>query len=80
MTHSVQVGAFLIKDNAVRIKGLLERKGYDARIVIFEDAKKRTWHTVRIGNYPSSEIAKKYANAFTAKEKLESAVVPIDRL
>ena len=80
MTHSVQVGAFLIKNNAVRIKGLLKRKGYDARIVIFEDAKKRTWHTVRIGNYPSSEIAKRYANAFTSKEKLESAVVPIDRL
>jgi type II secretory pathway predicted ATPase ExeA len=80
MTHSVQVGAFLIKTNAERIKSLLKKKGYDARIVIFLDSKKRTWHTVRIGNYPSSEIAKKYANAFTSKEKLESAVVPVDSL
>lgn len=80
MTHSVQVGAFLIKTNAERIKGLLKRKGYDARMVIFVDSKKRTWHTVRIGNFPSSEIAKKYANAFTSKENLESAVVPVDSL
>jgi type II secretory pathway predicted ATPase ExeA/cell division septation protein DedD len=80
MTHSVQVGAFLIKTNAEKIKGLLKKKGYDARIIIFVDSKKRTWHTVRIGNYPSSEIAKRYANAFTSKEKLESAVVPIDSL
>ncbi len=80
MTHSVQVGAFLNKTNAERIKGLLKRKGYDAQIIIFADSKKRNWHTVRIGNYPSSEIAKKYSNAFTSKEKLESAVVPVDSL
>lgn len=80
MTHSVQVGAFLIKTNAERIKGFLKRKGYDARMIIIVDSKKRTWHTVRIGNFTSSEIAKKYANAFTSKEKLESAVVRVDSL
>jgi len=80
MTHSVQVGAFLIKKNAERITSILRKKGYDARIVIFNDSKKRTWHTVRIGDYPSSEIAKEYADAFTAKETRESAVVPVDNL
>jgi general secretion pathway protein A len=80
ITHSVQVGAFLIKKNAERIKSILTKKGYDARIVIFNDSKKRVWHTVRIGDYPSREIAKEYADAFTAKEKRESAVVPVDNL
>jgi type II secretory pathway predicted ATPase ExeA len=80
MTHSVQVGAFLIKKNAERITGSLRKKGYDARIVIFNDSKKRVWHTVRIGDYPTREIAKAYADAFTAKEKRESAVVPVDNL
>jgi cell division protein FtsN len=80
MTHSVQVGAFLIKKNAERITSILIKKGYEARIVIFNDSKKRVWHTVRIGDYPSREIAKEYADAFTAKETRESAVVPVDKL
>lgn len=80
MTHSVQVGAFLINENAARITSILRKKGYDARIVIFNDSKKRIWHTVRIGDYPSSEIAREYAEAFTANEKRESAVVPVDNL
>ena len=80
MTHSVQVGAFLIKTNAEMVTNILRKKGYDARIVIFNDSKKRAWHTVRIGDYPSREIAIDYANAFTAKEKRESAVVPVDNL
>ena len=80
MTHSVQVGAFLIKKNAEMITGKLRKKGYDARIVIFNDSKNKIWHTVRIGDYPSRESAKEYAEAFTAKEKQESVVVPVDNL
>ena len=80
MTHSVQVGAFLDKKNAERITSILRKKGYDAQMIIFKDSKKRIWHTVRIGEYPSSEVAKEYADVFTFKEKLESAVVPIDNL
>ncbi len=80
MTHSVQVGAFLIKTNAEMITSILRKKGYDVRIVIFKDSKKRVWHTVRIGDYPSREIARENADAFTAKEKRESAIVPVDNL
>ena len=78
MTHFVQVGAFLNKKNAERITSILRKKGYDAQMIIFNDSKKRIWHTVRLGEYPSSEVAKEYADAFTLREKLESAVVPID--
>jgi len=80
MTHSVQVGAFLNKKNAERITSILREKGYDARMIIFNDSQRRVWHTVRIGDYPSREIAREYADAFTAKEKRESAVVPVDNL
>jgi hypothetical protein len=37
-------------------------------------------YTVRIGDYPSSEIAKDYADAFTERETQESAVVPVNNL
>jgi hypothetical protein len=80
MTHSVQVGAFLYKKNAERTAAILRKKGYEARIVIFKDSQQRVWHTVRIGDYPSSEIAKDYADAFTARETQESAVVPVNNL
>ena len=80
MTHSVQIGAFLNKENAERIRSIFRKKGYDSRIVIFTDPKNRIWHTVRIGNYPSREIAKRHAEAFTSKEKNESAVVPVNNL
>ena len=62
------------------ITSKLRKKGYDAQIVIFNDSEKKIWHTVRIGDYPSREIARDYADAFTAKEKRESAVVPVDSL
>ena len=80
MTHSVQIGAFLIRKNAEGITSILRKRGYDARIVTFNDSKKRTWHTVRIGDYPSREIAKEYSDAFIYKEKRESIVVPVDNL
>jgi type II secretory pathway predicted ATPase ExeA len=80
MTHSVQVGAFLYKKNAERATAILRKKGYKARIAIFKDSQQRAWHTVRIGDYPSSEIAKDYADAFTERETQESAVVPVNNL
>ena len=79
-THSVQVGAFLAKENAdVRVAKLTER-GYKPKIVVFNDSMGRRWYTVRIGNYASREIAQKRAKAFSKREKFESAIVPVDAL
>jgi type II secretory pathway predicted ATPase ExeA len=80
MTHSVKVGAFLIKENAERIARILKKKGYNASIVRLTNSKGKVWHTVRIGDYPSREIAKQHADAFSAKEQRESAVVPVNKL
>jgi cell division protein FtsN len=80
VTHSVQVGAFLAKENAdVRVAKLTER-GYKPKIVVFNDSMGRRWYTVRIGNYASREIAQKIAKAFSKREKFESAIVPVDAL
>jgi cell division septation protein DedD len=80
MTHSVQVGAFRRRNQAIKRVGILKQKGYPADILAVTDPSKRTWFTVRIGNYPSREAALQYANEFTAREKMASAVRPFEKL
>jgi type II secretory pathway predicted ATPase ExeA len=80
MTHSIQVGAFLKLDYAKRVVRQLKAKGYPAQIVPVKDSKDRSWHTVRIGDYPSKEAAQAMADAFSALEKMETAVRPFGEL
>jgi hypothetical protein len=44
------------------------------------DSKARTWHTVRLGDYPSRQEAVKHAEAFTSREKIACAVRPFEKL
>ncbi|MFC1882073.1 AAA family ATPase [Thermodesulfobacteriota bacterium] len=80
MTHSVQVGAFRNRKLSEKRVGTLEEKGYRAGILPVIDSKARTWYTVRIGDYPSREVARQHAEAFTSREKMESAVRPFEKL
>ncbi len=80
MTHSVQVGAFLKHDYAKRLVGQLKVKSHPAQIVPVKDSKGRSWYTVRIGNYSSKEAAQAQADAFSAFEKMETAVRPFGKL
>ena len=57
MTHSVQVGAYLVPENARKQVERLSAKGYPARILEVKDSQGRSWSAVRIGDYPSSEAA-----------------------
>ncbi len=75
--YSVQVGAFLIKENASKTIRMLTKKGYLAKIVTFTDSKDRLWHTVRIGEYSSLKIATKHAAEFSNQEKMDSIVLPL---
>jgi len=77
--YSIQVGAFLNKDNAIRMASILGKKGYSANIVKFNDEKGRVWHTVRIGEYASRRVAKKHAKDFSSRQGLDSTVRPIGR-
>jgi cell division protein FtsN len=54
----------------------LTQKGYDARVEVFNDAKLRTWNTVRIGNYPTKEQAEEDLRIFYEKEKIEWVALP----
>ena len=77
--YSIQAGAFLIKDNAIKMASILGKKGYSADIVNFNDAKGRVWHTVRIGDYSSRRVAKQHANDLSSKVGLDSIVRPVNQ-
>ena len=80
MSHSVQVGAFFDIKNAETLLAELREKGYPARIVPVIDSRGRTWYTVRIGDYPSREVARRHSKAFSSREKMESIVRPFGKL
>jgi type II secretory pathway predicted ATPase ExeA len=80
MTHSVQVGAFRSRALAKDLVGIVEQKGYPAGIFTVTDSRRRTWFTVRIGDYPSREAAVLHANEFSSREKMASAVRPFEKL
>jgi len=77
MTHSVQVGAFLVLENARKQAERLGAKGYAARVVEVKDSRGRSWFAVRIGDYPSREAAQRQADEFTRREQTPSVVQPV---
>ena len=79
-TFTIQIGAFLEQENAVKRKAILTRKGYHARLVVLKDAKGRMWHLVRIGSYDSEKAAKAAARTFSKKEKIKVSVRPGGKL
>ncbi|MCU0591111.1 MAG: SPOR domain-containing protein [Desulfobacterales bacterium] len=80
MTHSVQVGAYRQLENAEQQVTRLAAKGYPARMIRFEDSRKRAWYTVRIGDYPDAAAARTAADEFAYRERMPSAVRPIGSL
>lgn len=80
LAFSVQVGAFLSKENAEKLATLLREKGYDAYLLPLNDGVDRSWYTVRLGSYGSLEEAQEKAAAFSEKEKITAAVRPVDSL
>lgn len=78
-TFSVQVGAFFLSENAVRLVERLAVKGYDARVFEAVDSAGRRWYTVRIGDHLSSAEARSLAEAFTRAEGMQSIVRPFGR-
>lgn len=76
LTYSVQVGAFLVEENAQRRVDQLARKGYRPSITAVKDPRERVWYTVRIGDFASIELAQKQADEFAARENRASVVRP----
>ena len=76
LTYSVQVGAFLVEENAQRRVDQLARKGYTPSITAVKDPRERVWYTVRIGDFASIELAQKQADEYAARENKASVVRP----
>jgi len=73
----VQVGAFLVKDNADRLKAQMEARYPPVSVVPFESAN-GTFYRVRIGSLPSEEAARKLAEQLHESEELTTFVVRLD--
>jgi general secretion pathway protein A len=76
MTHSVQVGAFLVPDNARQLVARLAARGVRATIVEVRDRQGRSWHTVRVGDFPSRQAAQAHAEEFARREQMKVLVRP----
>lgn len=77
---SLQIGAFQSEDNALRCVSSFKTRGYPVFVFHTLDAHGRTWHTVRIGHYPSAEKASAAAAVFKGKEKMPVFVRPVNEL
>ncbi len=74
---AVQVGAFLVKDNADRLKAQLESRYPPVSIVPFESAN-GTFYRVRIGRLPSEAAAQNLAEQLHESEQFTTFVVRLD--
>jgi rare lipoprotein A len=73
----VQVGAFLVQENAARLKGQLESRYPPVSVVPFESSN-GTFYRVRIGRLPSEEAARSLAEQLHNSEQFTTFVVRLD--
>ncbi|MBF0132530.1 MAG: tetratricopeptide repeat protein [Magnetococcales bacterium] len=71
--YSIQVGAFLDRDSALRLAAFWRRKGYDAYLLELYGIKdpSRLWQSVRIGRFDNIMVARRFMDNFRAKEKTD---------
>jgi cell division septation protein DedD len=74
------VGAFLNRENARRLAGLLETRGYAPDVSMKKDAHKRVWHLVRVGSHPDRQSASTAAFEIERKLKMKAIVRPAKSL
>ena len=79
ITYSIQMGAYRMLNNAQDTMNSLNEKGYAPRIADFEDNEGQIWHTVRIGNYTSSELAEVDADILISEDGLDAVVLPSNK-
>jgi len=65
-SFTVQVGAFLVRENAERLAHELDEKYGNAYITIYETNSKK-FNRVRVGNFPTIEEAQKFAKKLEKK-------------
>jgi general secretion pathway protein A len=79
-TLSVQVGAFLGRDNAERLVGDLKQKGYEPYISTFLGYWGREWYSVRILDCADLKEAERVVSEYRQKEGKPALITRLDSL
>ncbi len=72
--YTIQVGAFLNKNNALTLIQLLESKGYAPRLIITGTTGKK-WHFVRVGSFYKKQAVEDMAERISNEENLEVVIM-----
>ena len=70
----VQVGAFVLRENAEKERARLKKMGYTPHVLAVSDSEGKVWHQVLMGEYTTRQQAKEAAANFSAKENMPSCV------
>lgn len=73
---AVQVGAFRDPVKATRLIDTLRKRGYRAQLFRLKDARRRLWHTVRLGPYNQGDEAARMAAHVIEQEQVQAFVRP----
>ncbi len=76
-SFTVQVGAFLVKENALRLRERLAKRYPPASIVEY-DSPQGFFYRVRAGRLPSEEAARQFAERLRREERVVPFVVRLD--
>lgn len=72
--YAVQVGAFAVIENAMRMKSYFEELGYPVEVQN-KVRGGRSFHLVWVGNFSTSDEARRFSAEIKAKHKIESIIV-----
>lgn len=72
--YSVQVGAFVLKEDAAQMQNELQAKGYTAFLAEFTAHDNKSWYTVRIGKFNDWTTASATASEYIKNEKKPAVV------
>jgi len=78
--YSVQVGAFLKKENADKFAEKLKGRGYPAYVFHYTDSAGNAWNAVRSGDFRDLATAREAAADFEEKEIITTIVTRIDAI
>jgi tetratricopeptide (TPR) repeat protein len=74
--YAVQTGAFLVEKNAIEMKSVLSKKGYDVKIIPLPDSKQRHWYLVRIERDLDHQTAELICRKLKEQENIVAVIRP----
>jgi len=77
--YTIQLGAFLIPDNAKELIEKLKENGYLPRILNLQDKKNRKWTLVRTGEFQTIALGKKILKKLKKELKVDAVIRPMGK-